>query len=249
MPVPPGRPGTSTMMCPTMPTTADEGLSRLLTWLSPAFPVGGYSYSHGIEYAVEAGLVTDAVGLRAWIEAVLRHGAGRTDAILLGEAWRAECAGDNGRLAVVLAWAEALRGTAELALESMAQGRAFLDGVQAGWPHPRLAAFARLAAELDRAPAYPVAVGVACAVAGIGENPARLACLHAFAANLVSAGVRLIPLGQSDGLRVVAALEEAVRELTDETECLGLADLGSAAWMADWASARHETQFTRLFRS
>jgi urease accessory protein len=232
-----------------MPTSADGGLVRLLTWLSPAFPVGAYSYSHGIEYAVEAGLVLDAAGLRAWIEGILRHGSGRADAILLGESWRAERNHDDGRLGEVLAWGEAFRGTGELALESTAQGRAFLEGVRAAWPHPRLEAFARLAAELDRAPAYPVAVGVACAIADVGEGPARLAYLQSFAANLVSAGVRIIPLGQSDGLRVLAALEETVGEVTEEGDGLGLADLGTAAWMVDWASARHETQHTRLFRS
>lgn len=264
-----------------------------MTWLSPAFPVGSFSYSHGIEYAVEAGLVGDADTLCAWIGDVMRFGAGRNDAILLGCAWRAEIAHDDARLAEVLAWADAFRGTAELALESAAQGRAFLAAVRAAWPHPRLAARAShpqppsLRAEgevihfreartapgsgsphppararddereerpLDegrksRPPVYPVAVGVACAVAGIGEATARLAFLHAFAANLVSAGVRLIPLGQSDGLRVLAALEPVVREVADEAAGLDLADLGTAAWMADWCSARHETQYTRLFRS
>jgi urease accessory protein len=232
-----------------MVTSADGGLVRLLTWLSPAFPVGAYSYSHGIEYAVEAGLVLDAAGLRTWIEGILRQGSGRADAILLGQAWRAERERDEGRLGEVLAWGEAFRGTGELALESTAQGRAFLEGVRAAWPHPRLEAFARLAADLDRAPAYPVAVGVACAIADVREGPARLAYLQSFAANLVSAGVRIIPLGQSDGLRVLAALEETVGEVTEEGDGLGLADLGTAAWMVDWASARHETQHTRLFRS
>jgi len=226
-----------------------QALLRLMTWLSPAFPVGGFSYSHGIEYALEAGLVRDADALRDWIEGVLRFGAGRNDAILLGCAWRAEAARDDERLADVLAWADAFRGTAELALESAAQGRAFLAAVRAAWPHPRLDALASPAADCARPPAYPVAVGVACAVAGIGEAAARLAFLHAFAANLVSAGVRLIPLGQSDGLRVLAALEPVVREVSAEAAGLDLSDLGAAAWMADWCSARHETQYTRLFRS
>jgi urease accessory protein len=97
--------------------------------------------------------------------------------------------------------------------------------------------------------AYPVAVGVACAIAGIDEASARLAYLQAFAANLVSAGTRLIPLGQSDGLRVLAGLEQTVRAVADESADLGLADLGTATWMVDWTSARHETQYTRLFRS
>ena len=232
-----------------MPTNAEDGLARLLTWLSPAFPIGGYSYSHGIEHAVDAGLVTNSAGLRAWIESILRHGSGRADAILLGEAWRAERDRDDERLGEVLAWGEAFRGTAELALESSAQGRAFLDAVRAAWPHPRIDSLLRLAREADRTVAYSVAVGVACAVVGIDEASARLACLHAFAANLVSAGVRLIPLGQSDGLRVVAALEQTVRAMADESAGLGLADLGTSTWMVDWASARHETQYTRLFRS
>jgi urease accessory protein len=224
-------------------------LLRLLTWLSPSFPVGGFSYSHGIEYAIEAGLIRDGEGLRTWIDGAVRFGAGRTDAILLGCAWRAEAAGDDGRLAEILAWAEAFRGTAELALETCAQGRAFLAAVRAAWPHPRLDGLAALVAGQGRPVAYPVAVGVACAAAGIGEGAARLAGLHAFAATLVSAGVRLIPLGQSDGLRVLAALEEPVREVAAEAAGLDLSDLAAAAWMADWCSARHETQYTRLFRS
>jgi urease accessory protein len=232
-----------------MPTNAEDGLPRLLTWLSPAFPTGSYSYSHGIEYAVEVRLITDAASLRAWIDSILRHGSGRADAILFGEAWRAERDRDDQRLGEVLAWGQAFRGTAELALESSAQGRAFVAAVRAGWPHPRLDTFDTLAAQLDRTPTLPVAVGVACAVAGIGEAPARLAFLQAFAANLVSASVRLIPLGQSDGLRVVAALEQTVRAVADESAGLGLADLGAATWMVDWCSARHETQYTRLFRS
>jgi urease accessory protein len=92
-----------------MPTSADRGLTRLLTWLSPAFPVGSYSYSHAIEHAIEAGLVIDTAGLRTWIDSILRHGSGRTDAILLGEAWRAERDRDDERLGDVLAWAEAFR--------------------------------------------------------------------------------------------------------------------------------------------
>jgi urease accessory protein len=232
-----------------MPMPTETQIARLLTWLSPAFPVGAYTYSHGIEFAVEAGQVSDAASLGEWIASILRHGSGRCDAILLGAAWQAEAARDDARLADVTAWGEAFRGTAELALESGSQGRAFLDAVRAGWPNDRIDAFVQLAATLDRTPAYPVAVGVALAAAGIDEAAARLAYLHAFAANLVSAGVRLIPLGQSDGLRVLASLEDAIQGVARETADLGLADLGTATWMVDWTSARHETQYTRLFRS
>lgn len=229
--------------------SADAALTRLLTWLSPAFPVGAYSYSHGLEYAIEAGYVGDVSALVGWIDGILRHGAGRNDAILLEVAWRATAAGDEALLVEALDYGEAFRGTAELALESAAQGRAFLDAVCAAWPDARLDRLASLALEQNRLPTYPVVVGVALARAGIDAGTARRGYLHAFAANLVSAAVRLIPLGQTDGLRAVAALEEAVRAVADGTGGLGLADLGGAAWMVDWCSARHETQYTRLFRS
>lgn len=232
-----------------LPERDNEDLVRLLAWFSPAFPVGAYSYSHGLEYAIEAGLVCDRATLLDWIDGVLRHGTGRTDAILLGCAWRAERVRDTCRLVEVVAWGDAFRGTAELALESAAQGRAFLAAVRAGWPHPRLDALAALLAEQDRAPAFPVAAGVAGAAFGIDDRLLRRAYLHAFVANLISAGVRLIPLGQTDGLRVLAGLEDGVRETAESTGCCELADLGTAAWMTDWCSARHETQYSRLFRS
>lgn len=229
--------------------TADAATTRLLSWLSPAFPVGAYSYSHGLEYAVEAGLVCDVPTLVGWIEGILEHGAGRNDAILFDAAWRAEVSSDTGLLGELLDWGEAFRGTAELALECGAQGRAFLEAVRAAWPDARLDALAAIAAERDRVPAYPVVVGAALASAGIDVDISRRAYLHAFAANLVSAAVRLIPLGQTDGLRVLAALEAKVRSVATGTAGLGVADLGGAAWMVDWCSARHETQYTRLFRS
>lgn len=228
---------------------ADAAATRLLTWLSPAFPVGGYSYSHGLEYAIEAGRVCDVPMLVGWIEASLEHGAGRNDAILFDAAWRAEASSDTALLGELLDWGEAFRGTAELALESGAQGQAFLGAVRAAWPDVRLDALAALAAERDRVPAYPVVVGAAMALAGIDVDISRRAYLHAFAANLVSAAVRLIPLGQTDGLRALAALEAMVRSVATGTAGLGIAALGGAAWMVDWCSARHEIQYTRLFRS
>jgi urease accessory protein len=139
-----------------MPTNAEDGLPRLLTWLSPAFPTGSYSYSHGIEYAVEVRLITDAASLRAWIDSILRHGSGRADAILFGEAWRAERDRDDQRLGEVLAWGQAFRGTAELALESSAQGRAFVAAVRAGWPHPRLDTSTRSRHSSTGRPRFPL---------------------------------------------------------------------------------------------
>ena len=133
----------------------------------------------------------------------------------------------NGGLATCWPGARRSEARPNWRMESAAQGRAFLEGVRAAWPQPRLDSLLRLACDTDRTLAYPVAVGVACSAVGIDEASARLAYLQAFAANLVSAGIRLIPLGQSDGLRVLAALEETVRAVAAESAELGLADLGT----------------------
>ena len=174
-----------------------------MIWLSPAYPVGGFSYSHGLEWTVEAGKVRDAATLGDWIEDILKHGAGRSDAILLAETWRAVTAGDERRLAEVAELAAAFAPSAERRLETLAQGAAFVTATQAVWPHPALERLAAVAPDI----AYPVAVGACAAAHGLPLAPTAQAFVQAFAANLVSAGVRLIPLGQTDGLRVLARLE------------------------------------------
>jgi urease accessory protein len=220
-------------------------LFRLLTWASPAFPTGSFSYSHGLEFAVEEGLVKNAATLQDWIGWIVRHGALYVDAVLLAHAYRAAEVGDNAKLDEVASLAAAMRGTAETALESLQQGASFFDTAGAVWPSKRAAAFLKR----NRAkPALPVAVALACA--GAIPLPETLgACLHAAMANLVSAGVRLIPLGQTDGQRSIAALEGAVTETVARAQATALDDLATAAPMVDWTSMRHETQYTRLFRS
>lgn len=240
--------GTITMT-PDATAISESALYQLMTWLSPAFPVGGYTYSHGIEYAVEAGLVTDRVSLTRWVTGILLHGSGGVDATFAGAAWKAASTGDGEELARVAEYAEVFRGTAEIALESRAQGRAFLDAIRRAWPHPKLEVWMEELAASERAPAYPVAVGVAAALAGIPRDPAVTAYLHTFAANLVSAGVRLAPLGQSDGLAALAALESPVRTAAADARSRDLDDIGTATVMVDWTSMQHETQYTRLYRS
>ena len=220
--------------------TTDAALYRLLTWLSPTYPVGGYSYSHGIEYAVEAGLVRDRATLVDWIAQAVRHGAGLADAALLAAAWRGE------GLDTICALAEAWRGSAEMALESRAQGAAFLSATRAAWKHPALD---ELALARRGEIAFPVVVGVAAASHGVALAPTLTAYLHAFAANLVSAGVRLIPLGQTEGQRAIAALEPVVAETASHAMATPLEEIGTASAMIDWCSMRHETQYTRLFRT
>ena len=224
-------------------------LYRLLAWLSPGFPVGGYTYSHGIEYAVEVGLVADGRSLQGWISEILCRGAGVVDASLLAAAWRAVRDGDEEALLRVAERAAAWRSTAETALESEAQGTAFLAAVAAGWPDARRDAAVTPLAEAGIAPAYAIAVAIAGGCASVAVDALVRAYLQAFAASLVSAGVRLIPLGQSEGVRILSALEAAVESAAVLARDRDLDELGTSAWMTEWASMRHERQYTRLFRS
>lgn len=223
----------------------NAALYRIMTWLSSAYPVGAFSYSHGIEYAVEAGLVRDRASLTDWIASILRDGSGKVDGALFAAAWRAAKTGDTGELDRVVELAAAWRGTAEIALESAAQGTAFVSVTTSAWPDPALATLAaRHAGKL----AFPVAVAVAMAP-HVPLADALAAHLTAFAANLVGAGVRLIPLGQTDGQLAIAALEPVVMQAAAAVQAADLDELGTSAPMLDWVSMRHETQYTRLFRS
>jgi urease accessory protein len=224
---------------------AERALFRLMAWLGPSFPVGAYTYSHGLETAVDEGRVTDRVTLTGWLDDLLRHGSARNDALLLTAAWQATCAENAPRLKEVREIAAALHATAELKLESTQQGAAFREAIRKSWPAPGIEHLSDDAGPL----AYPVAVGVSAAAHGLPLRPVLHAYLHAFAANLVSAGVRLIPLGQSDGQRTLADLETAVAATAEVAEEGTLDELGACTFTADLCSMRHETQYTRLFRS
>ena len=238
-----------------IPMTTDDltlnpaGLMRLMTWLSPSFPVGAYTYSHGVEYAVEDGRVTSADSLINWVEGVLEFGAGRIDAVLFCVAWRAARAGDEAALFDIGVEADCWRGTSEMALEATAQGRAFVSTMQKVWGDGVITRWANAMREDDRLPSYPVAVGIAAARSDVPLRDALTAYLHAMAANLVSSAVRLVPLGQTDGVRSLTSLDGAVTVAVDHAMKTDLADLGAAAPMVDWTSMKHETQYTRLFRS
>ncbi|MCC9620886.1 urease accessory protein UreF [Thalassospira sp. MA62] len=226
-----------------------NGLMRLMTWLSPSFPVGAYTYSHGVEYAVEDGRVADAASLIKWVEGVLEFGAGRIDAVLFCAAWRAAKNADEKALFDIGIDADCWRGTSEMALEATAQGRAFVSTVQKVWGDGILIRWADAMRADDRLPSYPVAVGIAAAEADVPLRAALTAFLHAMAANLVSSAVRLVPLGQTDGVRSLTSLDYAVSIAVDHAMETEIADLGAAAPMVDWTSMKHETQYTRLFRS
>lgn len=218
-----------------------------MTWLSPAFPVGAFTYSHGLEWAVEDGTVTTAAALTAWLSDILRHGAGRSDAILLAHAFRAAVEGSAEDLQEIAELAYALQPSRERRLESGAQGRAFVTAIADTWGAPTLV---DLAGNLAQTPvAYPVAVGIAAADHRLPLADTVEAYLTAFAANLVSAAVRAVPLGQTEGQRTIRDLTPVVSAVADEALNASLDEVGGAALRADIASMAHETQYTRLFRS
>jgi urease accessory protein len=217
-----------------------------MAWLSPAYPVGAFSYSSGIEWAVEAGDIKDAESLRAWLAGLIGTGSGFCDAVLFVQAHRAVANNDDAALHAAAELGAALVTSKERLLETAAQGRAFLDVTHAAWS---CAALVRLDAVWQGSVALPIAVGVTCAGHGIACEPALHAFLHALAANWISAGVRLIPLGQTDGQRVLAALEGDIAACAARVLITPLDDIGSCTMRADIAAMRHETQYTRLFRS
>jgi urease accessory protein len=280
------------------PMMTDPALYKLLAWSSPGYPTGAFSYSHGLEWAVEAGDVKNLQGLLEYVTAVLSRGGGWVDAVLFSHAWRsavtslavsaipaaiaASAAIDTltspaASIAVDAAtalaapaasmhtaWsapvapsdldtltqlAAAFRGSSETALESRQQGGAFLDVTRKAWPHPTLEAFAIRQAQAGTPVAHCIAVAVACAAHEIALAPALGSYIHAVAANLVSAGARLIPLGQTQAQIAIAQLAPVITDIAERAQTTSVDDLGTAAHAIEFCSLRHETQYTRLFRS
>ncbi|SNS24802.1 urease accessory protein [Tardiphaga sp. OK246] len=228
--------------------SADEGaaLYRLMTWLSPAFPVGAFSYSSGIEWAVEAGDITDAASLQDWLSAMLSDGAGFCDGVFLAHVHRAASDGDDKALREVAELASAFVPSRERQLETTTQGKAFIEIARNAWSHEGME---RLIAICDSPIVYPVAVGLVSAAHGVPLSATMHGFFHAVVSNWISAGARLVPLGQTDSQRVLAALEPVVVTTGHRAMAASLDDLGGATFRSDIASMRHETQYTRLFRS
>ena len=221
-------------------------LYRLMTWLSPSFPVGAFSYSSGIEWAVEAGDIGDAASLRDWLASMLADGPGFCDGVFLAHAHRAASSHDNAGLRGIAELASAFVPSRERQLETSAQGRAFIDIARAAW---NCGGLDRMISHCDGTIVYPVAVGLVSAAHAIPLAPTLHGFFHALTSNWISAGARLIPLGQTDSQRVLALLEPVVAATAQRALTATLDDLGSATFRADLASMRHETQYTRLFRS
>jgi urease accessory protein len=224
-------------------------LLRLQSWLSPAFPNGSYSYSHGLEWAVEARDVHNRKSLVDWLGADLRHGSGRNDAIFFREAWRCTMDDDRVKLFEIAELAAAFRSTSEFVLEASQQATACLGMLRQVWPDLAIDWLSEILYEHRIQPSLSVVLGVRSARERIPASLGLPAFLQSYVANLVTAGVRLIPLGQTDGQLAIAELEESVLAASSHADDATIDDLGSAALMVDLASAAHETQYTRLFRS
>lgn len=218
-----------------MATATDTAaILTLAQWFSPGFPVGAFSYSHGLEWTIETGEVTGADALHRWIVDVLRHGSGRSDATFLAAAFHVE---DTEDLKAIDDACRAFAPSRERLLETAQQGAAFCGAVSAVW---------RCA---PRALTYPVAVGHAAAHCGLPPVLTASMYLHSFAANLVSVGIRLIPLGQTKGQALIHALSPVCQKIAQDTAAGDLYSLTGTAFLADIAAMKHETQYSRVFRT
>lgn len=215
--------------------TTDRHVLTLAQWLSPAFPVGAFAYSHGLEVAIADRRINTADSLRDWLEVVLADGSGRNDCILLRAAH--EAATDRAALLQVDAMARANAACAERLMETDLQGEAFCKTVTDVWQDDL------------QGLTYPVAAGAAAGRLGINPQLTAAMYLHAFVGNLVSAGVRAVPLGQTEGQMVLAALTPLCEDIAAQTEGLGSGDLSSTAFLSDIAAMRHETLQPRIFRT
>ncbi|NNF80538.1 MAG: urease accessory protein UreF [Rhizobiales bacterium] len=232
-------PGTPTIMS----TDTNTALYRLLTWLSPAYPIGAFSYSQGLETAVDLKLIVDAEMTQRWLEDMLQNGSVWSDAVIFANCHKAA---DLSALKEINQFALALQPAAELKAESLALGRAFVQTTLLAWPCEKLESALDLIGEDF---GYPCAVACAAAGHAIALPQAQQAWLHAAISNLISAAVRLVPLGQSDGQRILANLEEKILSAAVNARQTELADLATSGLMAEICAMRHETQHVRLFRS
>lgn len=213
--------------------TDPDVVLTLAQWFSPSFPIGAFSYSHGLETAIAEGHVTDALQCQTWLTDVLQHGAGRNDVILLAAGYRA----DEEEMSELDALSRALAPSRERLLETDQQGAAFAKTVRDVWGHdvPDLT--------------LPLAVGVAAARQGLPLELTAETYLHSFVSNLTSAAIRMVPLGQTEGQAIVLALKPVIKEVATLARSKTIDDLGAATFAADISAMRHETQYARIFRS
>ena len=215
-------------------TTEPRQLLQLLAFMSPAFPVGGFAYSHGLEWAIDDGIVKSGDDVKEWIKALLIHGSGWNDAVLFSASYGAS---DEVRMEID-ELALALAASRERALETSDLGQSFAKAVTI-----------LLAGQSMNFQTYPVAVAAACQKTCIDKRAGLLAYLQAFTNNLIAVAVRLIPLGQTKGLEIMRDLMPVIATTVDWAVKAKLDDLGSSTLLSDISAMRHETQYSRVFRS
>ena len=212
--------------------TTDAALI-LQQWFSPGFPVGAYAYSHGLEHVIDTGGITGIDDLRDWLRDLIAFGGGAADITLLAASYRAK----KPDVADIDGAARAFAASADRLLETTQQGSAFARTVDAIW-QTNIGSLT-----------YPVAVGQAARIHDLPLDLTTRMYLHAFAANLISAAVRLVPLGQTEGQALLAELGPLIAEISTEARDRDLCDLAGHCFAADIAAMRHETQYSKVFRT
>lgn len=222
-------------------------LTTLMTWFSPGFPVGGFAYSHGLEAAIDNGVVDDRNSLTEWLKGALFFGSPNNDALVLKETYEATIKMDCVLLKNLSNIALTLNVASELTDESIVQGNAFWRVIRSTWPHND---FSSLQKYLPKNKiVYPVAVAIAAAKHDIPILGSLLAYLQAFVMNGVSAGIRLGLIGQTDGQVIIEELQSSIFKSANRSIASSIDQIGTATLMIDLMSIKHETQTTRLFRS
>ena len=209
-----------------------DGLLTLLHWLSPAYPIGSYAYSHGLEAAITGGAVTTPEDLTAWISDILHYGAGQSDTLFIAAAY-----GGAEGAAHIDAQYRAFAPCKERLMESTLQGAAFCDITRAVWG----------LALTDLC--LPIAIGAAARAQDIPLRPVLAGYLHSFVSNLASVGMRLIPLGQSDGHRIIARFHPLCAAIAAQNADGDMERLATSSFLSDIAAMRHETQYARVYRT
>lgn len=225
-------------------TKENLALLSLLQIASPALPVGAYSYSEGLETLIFEGKVNNQKTLQNWIEESLKFGAIRLEAAVMIRVYRALQKDDLESINYWNNWATATRETEELRLQSL----------QMGMSLNRLLISMKPALEnklkvCETECNFSVAFGIAAQNWQIEEKAALLGFLHSWASNLIVAGVKLIPLGQTAGQNLLLTIQSTIIEATQEILDLKDDDLNVCSWGLSLASMNHETLYTRLFRS
>ena len=211
-------------------TSIHQDMMTLQTWFSPAFPTGAFSYSHGLESAIQDNLVKDAGSLKSWVDSLLSHGSGRNDGLFLKAAYRGVDEANDLCLA--------LCGSKERLRETIELGQAFSRVVRASYD-----------VNLPDQTAYPVAVGMTAQQIGLDLTLTLQSYLQAFASNLISVGVRTIPIGQQAGQDCLIGLYPVIQNMAKQTRSESLDELGTATFLSDLMAMKHEKSVPRIYRT